>query len=49
VLAFTRGPLTVVLNAGPDATELPAGEVVLASGELDDPRLLPPDTAVWLR
>lgn len=49
VLAFTRGPLTVVLNAGADAIELPAGEVVLASGELDDPRLLPPDTAVWLR
>jgi hypothetical protein len=27
--------------------ELPAGEVVLASGELAG-RLLPPDTAVWL-
>jgi alpha-glucosidase len=47
VLAFTRGGLTVVLNAGDDAVELPAGDVVIASGELAG-RLLPPDTAVWL-
>jgi alpha-glucosidase len=47
VLAFTRGPLTVVLNAGVDAVELPAGRVVLASGELVG-RLLPADTAAWL-
>jgi alpha-glucosidase len=47
VLSFTRGLLTVVLNAGPDAVELPAGEVVVASGELEG-RLLPTDTAVWL-
>jgi len=47
VLAFTRGALTVVLNAGADAVELPAGEVVLASAELEG-RLLPADTAVWL-
>jgi alpha-glucosidase len=37
----------VVLNAGVDAVELPAGEVVLASGALED-RLLPADSAVWL-
>jgi alpha-glucosidase len=48
VLALTRGPLTVVLNAGADADELPRGEVVLSSGELEG-RLLPADTAVWLR
>jgi alpha-glucosidase len=48
VLAFRRGALTVVLNAGVDAVELPADDVVLASGELTG-RLLPPDTAVWLR
>jgi alpha-glucosidase len=48
LLAFTRGDLTVVLNAGVDAVELPAGEVVLASGALEG-RLLPADTAVWLR
>ena len=48
VLALRRGGLTVVLNAGPEAVELPAGEVVIASGEVTD-GLLPPDTAVWLR
>ena len=48
VLGFQRGHLTVVLNAGVDAVELPRGEVVVASGELDG-RLLPPDTAVWIR
>jgi alpha-glucosidase len=47
VLAFTRGALTVVLNAGADAVELPAGDVLIASGEIEG-RLLPPDTAVWL-
>ena len=47
LLAFRRGELTVVLNAGADAVELPAGEVVIASGELEG-RLLPADTAVWL-
>ena len=48
VLMLSRGTLTVVLNAGPEAVELPAGEVVIASGEVTD-GLLPPDTAVWLR
>ena len=47
VLALQRGGLTVVLNAGPAAVELPAGDVVIASGEVSD-GLLPPDTAVWL-
>jgi len=47
LLAFTRGELTVVLNAGTGAVELPAGDVVAASGELEG-ELLPADTAVWL-
>ncbi len=47
LLVFTRGDLTVVLNAGTDAVELPAGDVVVASGELEG-RLLPADTAAWL-
>jgi alpha-glucosidase len=37
----------VVLNAGSDAVELPAGDVVVASEELEG-RLLPADAAVWL-
>jgi alpha-glucosidase len=47
VLAFGRGPLTVVLNCGSEAVDLPAGEVLLASGPLSGGRL-PADTAVWL-
>ncbi|HEU4811831.1 MAG TPA: glycoside hydrolase family 13 protein [Nocardioides sp.] len=47
VLGFRRGPITVVLNAGTEPVELPAGEVFLASGPVDG--ALPADTAVWLR
>ena len=47
VLAFRRGPLTVVLNCGDAAAELPQGEVLLASGPVDGK--LPADTAAWLR
>ncbi|MDR7252169.1 alpha-glucosidase [Nocardioides sp. BE266] len=47
VLAFRRGPLTVVLNCGTKPVELPEGEVLLASGPIDG--TLPADTAVWLR
>jgi alpha-glucosidase len=47
ILAFTRAGLTVVLNAGADAVELPEGEVLIVSGEVKG-RRLPPDTAVWL-
>ena len=47
VLAFTRGPLTVVLNCGDTAVELPAGELLLASGPVEGK--LPANTAVWLR
>jgi alpha-glucosidase len=46
VLAFRRGPVTVVLNCGTDPVALPAGEVILASGPVDGK--LPADTAVWL-
>ena len=48
VLAFRRGPVTVVLNTGSAPVELPAGEVIASSGPLADGRL-PADTAVWLR
>jgi len=46
VLAFRRGPVTVVLHCGTEPVALPAGEVLLASGPLDGS--VPPDTAVWL-
>jgi alpha-glucosidase len=48
VLAFRRGPLTVVLNCGATPVPLPEGEVVLASGSVEDGKL-PADTAVWFR
>ena len=47
VLAFRRGPLTVLLNCGTQPAEMPAGEVLIASGPVDGS--LPADTAVWLR
>ncbi|MFL1381677.1 MULTISPECIES: glycoside hydrolase family 13 protein [unclassified Nocardiopsis] len=48
VLAFWRGPRTLVLvNTGAEPAELPEGEVLLASGPVEDH--LPGDTAVWLR
>ena len=47
VLAFVRGDVTVVLNAGSTSVPLPPGEVVIASGPVSDE--LPADTAVWLR
>jgi alpha-glucosidase len=47
VLELRRGPLTVLCNCGRRPVKLPAGEVVLASGPLED-GLLPPNTAVWL-
>jgi alpha-glucosidase len=46
-LAYRRGQLTVVLNAGPRSVPLPAGDLLLASGPLDGPEL-PPNTAAWV-
>ena len=36
-----------ITNFGPDSVELPAGEIVFASGPLDGVRL-PADTTVWM-
>jgi alpha-glucosidase len=57
VLDFTRpapGPggagVRCLVNLSPEPVALPAGAaVLLASGPLGDDRLLPTDTAVWLR
>jgi alpha-glucosidase len=52
-LAYQRGDVRIVLNAGAEPVALPAGEIVLASGPLrrspatSGPEL-PPDTAVWI-
>ncbi len=47
-VAYRRGDLLVVLNAGAEPVRLPAGEVLLSSGPLGD-ATLPADTAVWLQ
>ena len=48
VLAFRNGSVVVVANTGASPVELPAGDVLLASGDLEG-RTLPTDTTVWLR
>ncbi|MFD0483845.1 glycoside hydrolase family 13 protein [Kineococcus sp. GCM10028916] len=48
VVQFTRpGGWTCLTNFGPDPVPLPAGQVVLCSGELGSD-LVPADTTVWL-
>ena len=48
MLAFRRGPVTVVLNAGNRRSRCRQGKVLVTSGRLVDGKL-PPNTAVWLR
>jgi alpha-glucosidase len=47
ILIFTNGDVTVVANTGAGTAKLPAGRVLLASGDAGD-GLLPADTTVWL-
>jgi alpha-glucosidase len=47
VVAFRTNDLTVIANTGQTAVELPAGEVLLASGPLTN-GTLPADTTVWI-
>jgi alpha-glucosidase len=47
VLILRHGPLTVLLNCGTTTVPTPPGEVLIASGPVDD--RVPPDTAVWVR
>ena len=49
VLHFRRDPgFACVVNLGTYAVPLPHGEVLLASGALDDDGALPADTAAWV-
>ena len=48
VLAFRRGSgVSCIVNVSAEAMELPEGEVMLASGDLED-GLLPAGTTVWM-
>jgi alpha-glucosidase len=46
VIAFTRGPVTCLVNLSDHAVGLPSGQVVLASDSVGE--RLAPDTAVWI-
>ena len=49
ILAYRRGSgVTCMVNMGTEPVEVPDGEIVVRSGEIDG-RTLPPDHAVWLR
>ena len=47
ILIFTNGDVTVVANTGAGTGKLPAGRVLLSSGEVGE-GMLPADTTVWL-
>ena len=47
ILIFTNGDVTVVANTGAGTSNLPAGRVLLTSGDAGD-GLLPADTTVWM-
>jgi alpha-glucosidase len=48
VVAFRNGAVTVIANTGDVAVELPVGEVLLCSAELEGSALAP-DQTVWMR
>jgi len=48
VLHFERAGLRCITNFGTESVELPDGEVLLSSAQLDD-GMLPSDATVWLR
>lgn len=48
VVAYTNGSVGVVANLGTAPVGVPAGEVLVCSGELTSDGLLPADTTVWL-
>jgi alpha-glucosidase len=49
VLAYRRGEVVVLLNAGAEPAAPPPGEVLLSSGPLGEDGTVPVDTAVWVR
>jgi alpha-glucosidase len=48
VLAYRRGDVSVILNAGAVPVALPEGQLVLSSAALTADGRVPADTAVWL-
>jgi len=48
VVGFVNGEVTVITNTGRTSVVLPAGEVLMSSGDLPGDATLPPDTTLWL-
>jgi alpha-glucosidase len=56
VIAYTRAAskdsgyrnVAALTNFGPDAVNIPEGDLILSSGELDEDGRLPQDTSVWI-
>ncbi|MET0863329.1 MAG: glycoside hydrolase family 13 protein [Nakamurella sp.] len=48
VIGYTNGEVTVITNMGAQPVPLPAGEVLMASGELPADGTLPADVTAWL-
>jgi len=48
VLSFRRGSFSCHVNTGTEPVPLPAGRVLLVSGPLASPGVLPPETTAWV-
>ena len=48
VLAFRNGPIGIIANLGESDVTLPAGEVLVSSGELSG-AVLPSNTTAWVK
>ena len=48
VVGFVNGEVSVITNMGQAPVALPAGEVLMASGDIPGDGTLPVDTTVWM-
>jgi len=48
VIAFRNGPIGIIANIGESNVTLPAGEVLVSSGDLNG-AVLPPNTTAWVK
>jgi alpha-glucosidase len=48
VIAFRNGPIGIIANLSESDVTLPAGEVLVSSGDLNG-AVLPPNTTAWVK
>ena len=48
IVSFSRGDITCVVNTSTEPSALPAGDVLIASEQIEG-TLLPGDAAAWVR